>query len=178
MAPLSQELEPPPNPERFILVCSTKPSNGAGTGIKCSRSSAQSSAIHRSLCSGWRVSCQSARQRCSSHVLRSSSVLKLDTRRQIRRRASCTFFSIRPFSYPRRRVAELRLEQEMTDQRLKPGVDGAPFAAADFIDRCLHVVVNPALRNPAQRCQRMIMRVVQHLLRLQGVRPPPAGAAA
>ena len=82
-----------------------------------------------------------------------------------------------PFLPSRRRVAELRLAQEMTDQRLKPGVDGAPFAAADFIDRCLHVVVNPALRNLAQRCQRMIMRILQHLLRLQGVRPQHEGAA-
>src|SRR5471030_1281560 len=68
-----------------------------------------------------------------------------------------------------RRVAELSIEQVMTDHRAEARVDISQLAAAHLIHGRLHVVVDTSARNAAPRHERVVVRVEQHLVRLQQV---------
>lgn len=74
----------------------------------------------------------------------------------------------------RGRIAELRLEQIVAHHRLEALVDQPRLAPADPVHGGLHVVVDTALRDPAEDPQAMVMRVEQHLVALQQIGPQPA----
>ena len=76
-----------------------------------------------------------------------------------------------------RRIAELRLEQEVADHGCEPCVDLAVLAAADLVDRGAHVVVDAAPRHAAQHAEGVVMGVEQHLVGLLRVGPENEGAA-
>src|ERR1700687_5051356 len=56
-----------------------------------------------------------------------------------------------------RRIAELRLEQEMADHGCEPWVDPAVLPAPDSVDRSAHVVVNAPPRHAAQHAEGVVM---------------------
>src|SRR5271170_7245475 len=77
-----------------------------------------------------------------------------------------------------RRIAELRLEQEVADHGCEPCVDLAVLAAPDFVDRSAHVVVDASPGNAAQHAEGVVMSVEQHLVGLLRVGPEEESAAA
>jgi len=66
-------------------------------------------------------------------------------------------------------IAELRLEQVVPTHRLEAGVDGAFLAAADPVHRRLHVVVDAATWNAAERSEGASMGIKQHLVALHRI---------
>src|SRR6185437_4339821 len=66
-------------------------------------------------------------------------------------------------------ITELRLEQVMSSHRLKTEIDAALFAAANPVHRSTHVVVDPASRHATEHPEGVMMRVEQHLMRLQWI---------
>ena len=58
----------------------------------------------------------------------------------------------------------------MAGHRAEARVDGTRLAAADLVDRRLHVVVDAALGNAAEDGERVVVRVEQHLVRLLRIR--------
>ena len=75
------------------------------------------------------------------------------------------------------RVAEVRLEQEVPGHGPEARVHGARLAAADRIDRRLHVVVDAALRHAAEDGEGVVVGVEQHLVGLLRVGAQHEGAA-
>jgi hypothetical protein len=77
----------------------------------------------------------------------------------------------------RRRVAELRLKQEVADHGCEPCIDLAVLAASDLVDRGAHVVVNAPPRHAAQDAEGVVMGVEQHLVGLLRIGAENEGAA-
>ena len=71
----------------------------------------------------------------------------------------------------RRRVAELGLEDVVAGHRQEPRVDLPGLASADPVHRGLHIVVYPPPGDTAEHPKRVPVRVEQHLVRLQQIRP-------
>jgi hypothetical protein len=71
-----------------------------------------------------------------------------------------------PLLPARRRIAELRFEQEVTDHRREARVHPSLLPAPDPVYGRSHVVVDAAPGNAAQDAEGVIMGVEQHLVRL------------
>ena len=69
----------------------------------------------------------------------------------------------------RSRIAKIHVKQVVAGHSGEAGIDLPLLAYADPIDSCAHVVVDPAPRNAAQRPERMIMGVKQHLVGLKKI---------
>jgi len=67
------------------------------------------------------------------------------------------------------RIAELGFEEIVAGHRLEADIDVAILAAANLVDRGLHVVVDAAARNTTEHAESMIVSVEQHLVRLQEI---------
>src|ERR1700749_3063169 len=57
----------------------------------------------------------------------------------------------------------------MAGHRLKAELDAAVFAAANLVHGGTHIVIDPASRHAAEDPEGMMMRVKQHLIRLQWI---------
>ena len=74
-------------------------------------------------------------------------------------------------------VAEVRVKQVVAAHGGKAGVDDAPLALLDLVHRRLHVVVDSAPGDSAERLERARVGVEQHLVALAGVGHQPESAA-
>ncbi len=77
----------------------------------------------------------------------------------------------------RGRIAKLGLEQIVTGHGREAGIDLAFLAAADPVDRCAHVVIDPPPGNAAQNPEGVVVGIEQHLVRLQRIGPHDEGTA-
>src|SRR4051812_36947781 len=65
----------------------------------------------------------------------------------------------------------------MAGHRLKTKIDAAFFAATNLVHGGAHVIVNPASRHATEHPEGVIMRVKQHLMRLQRIGTDDEGPA-
>jgi len=82
-----------------------------------------------------------------------------------------------PLLPARCRIAELRLIDIVVRHGEEAHVDLPLLAAADAINRCAHIVVNPPRRHTTEDPERVAVGIEQHLMRLQGVSSKKKGAA-
>ena len=74
-------------------------------------------------------------------------------------------------------VTEVGIEQVVRAHHREAGVDDPAFALLDLVDRRLHVVVDAAPGNAAQRREAARVGIEQHLVALAGIRHQPERAA-
>ena len=77
----------------------------------------------------------------------------------------------------RGRIAEVSIEKVVAGHRGKACIDLALLADANLVNSRSHIVVDAAARHAAKHPERMMMRVEQHLVRLQRIGPDNEGAA-
>src|SRR4029077_19781985 len=106
----------------------------------------------------------------SSQAFSSSSVLKRSRGVKNRSRTSPTWFSTCPFSQPDAGV-QATGDQIMATHLQEAAIVEAALADEDRLHRRLHVVVDAAPAGPLEQCERPVVGVKHHLLRLARIGP-------